>query len=105
MSPPKRTNWGIVVSKGEGSGGQAHLVEERFDAGMDAKLETLKRRWYSQKPPQYPDMQFSVMAPLELVFLGRYREGFVLRLNDDPAQVAFLTNEMAAELARRLAPG
>lgn len=69
---------------------------------MEAKLEALKEKWRASNPPKYPDQEFSVMAPEELVYVGRYPEEVVLRLNDDEGQITFLTNEMAAELGRKL---
>lgn len=71
---------------------------------MEAKLEALKEKWFAKEPEIFPDEEFSVMLPSgEAVYLGRYPEGFVLRLNDQAEQVTFLTAEMAAELAGKLA--
>lgn len=71
---------------------------------MEARLETLRVKWYAKDPEIYPDEEFSVMLHSgELVYVGRYPEGVVLRLNDKEAQVTFLTTEMAAELSLKLA--
>jgi hypothetical protein len=99
MSRLRKVNWGIVLTKGED---EAHLVQERFEAGMEERLKVLKDKWYSTGPGNYPDLHVSIMAPDELVFVGRYPEGIVLRLNDDKDQITFLTNEMAAVLAKKL---
>ena len=92
-----RANWGIVHTvNGESN------FEAKWESGMDEKLEELKRKWYSDEPPIYPIEELSVMAPEDVLYVAHYEEGIVLRLNDDPRQVTFLTNEMAAELAEKL---
>lgn len=66
---------------------------------MEEKMEALKKKWESS----HPDEEWSVMLEKgELVYVGRYAEGVVLRLNDKEDQITFLTAEMAAELGRKL---
>jgi hypothetical protein len=93
---PKPCDWATVFTRGTSK------VEKHLEVGMEEKLEILKHKWFSKNPPQCPDEEFSVMAPDELVYIGRYSEGVVLRLNDKEDQITFLTQEMAEELARKL---
>ncbi len=73
------------------------------ETDVEGRLRTLKEKWFSNDPPQYPDEEFSVMCHgTELVYFGRYPEGVVLRLNDKEDHVSFLTEGMATDLARRL---
>lgn len=96
---PKPANWGVVLTSNK----ESHF-EKRLENGMEAKLETLKKKWFSKEPEIHPDDEFSVMLHSgELVYVGRYPEGVVLRLNDKEDQVTFLTAEMAAELGAKLA--
>lgn len=96
---PEPSNWGVVLTKGNSR------FEKRLEVGMEEKLETLRQKWFAKDPEIYPDEEFSVVLHSgELVYVGRYPEGIVLRLNDKEDQVTFLTAEMAVELGLKLAP-
>jgi len=94
---PRKWNWALVQT----IGGKAK-AEKKWEPDVDEKLEELKRKWYADEPPIYPIEELSVMAPEDVLYVAHYEEGIVLRLNDDPKQVTFLTNEMADELARKM---
>lgn len=94
---PQSCNWGIVESKDGKSS-----FHKRWEALVNEKLEILKKKWYSQDPPEYPTEELSVMAPDDVLYVGYYAEGVVLKLNDKEDQVTFLTHEMATELGRKL---
>jgi len=92
-----QANWGIVISK---QGTDSHF-ETHLEAAMDEHLSTLKDRWESDEEPSE---ELSIMAAGagETIYIGRYPEGVVVRLNDRNNQITFLTNEQAAELGNRL---
>ena len=94
---PLQCNWAIVRTLDGKS-----KAEKKWEPGMDEKLSELKRKWYSDESPVYPMQELSVMAPEDVLYIAHYEEGIVLRLNDDPEQVTFLTHEMADELARKI---
>jgi hypothetical protein len=94
---PVRWNWAMVRTLGGKS-----KSEKRWESEMDEKLAELKRKWYSDEPPIYPIEELSVMVPDDVLYIAHYEEGIVLRLNDDPGQVTFLTNDMANELAQKI---
>lgn len=95
---PEPATWAVVLTRN----GKSNF-EKRLDIGMETNLETLRRKWFSKELEIYPDEESSVMLHSgEQVYVGRYPEGVVLRLNDKEDQVTFLTREMAAELGLRL---
>jgi hypothetical protein len=94
MQPSKRqpsiANWGIAATDETGSK-TARFVEP----GMEEKLEMLRKNWASRTP----DKEFSLtLGTGTLVYVGRYPQGVVLKLNDNADQVTYITNEMAAKL-------
>lgn len=91
---PQTPNWGIAITRLGNS-----RYETRTERGMEEKLEALRKKWGSARP----DEEWSVMLEKgELVYMGRFAEGVVLRLNDKEDHITFLTPEMAAELGRKL---
>lgn len=93
-------NWAVAMTKA----GFKTEIEKRMEEEMDHKLEILKKKWATSEP----DDECSIMVgggKVEAVYMGRYAEGIVLRLNDDEKQITFLTSDMAAVLGKRLLTG
>ena len=66
---------------------------------MDSRLEVLKNKWEGRDP----DTQVSVINHEgDLVFMGRYYEGVVIRLYGPDGPVTFLTTEMAKQFGECL---
>lgn len=87
---PLPSNWGIVLTDENGS-----YPEKFVEPGMEEKLLALKKNWASRTP----DKEFSLtLGSGTLVYVGRYPQGIVLKLNDNPEQVTYLTNAMAVQL-------
>lgn len=90
----KPGNWGIAITK-EGKS----LAAARYEEGAKERLEALKRKWGTQTPA----IEYSIMIKTgELVYVGRYEEGVVLRVSGNEEHVTFLTTDMAAELGQAL---
>lgn len=95
---PLPSNWATAITK---AGNESHIVTHT-EIGMNEKLEVLKKKWESSEP----DDEFSIMVGnSEHVYVGRYAEGIVLRVNDKDDQATFLTTEMAADLGQKLVRG
>lgn len=96
MSPELQTEaWAEVVSKP----GKPSSVERHDDPALSIKLGELSKKWQSREP----NSEFSIMTSKgELVYMGRYEEGIVLRLSEDPHQIIILTTEMAERLGKKL---
>ena len=69
---------------------------------MKEKIKILKDKWKTNTP----DDELSLLiGKKEAVYVGRFSEGIVLRLNDNDDQVTFLTGDMARMLGERLLSG
>ena len=97
MPHPEDPNWATVTTRG----GTAPCVVEHIEPDLDSKLDTLRKRWADETPEE----ELSIVIGKELVYVGLHSEGVVLRLNDDPEQLTFLTRAMASELAKMLSQG
>lgn len=69
---------------------------------MKEKIKILKEKWKKDRPN---DELSILIGKNEAVYVGRFTEGIVLRLNDDEDQVTFLTGDMAQVLGERLLSG
>jgi broad specificity phosphatase PhoE len=88
-------NWSIVVTHID----QEALDQPHSDQKMDSRLEVLKQKWANRNP----DVAVSVVNhDGDLVCMGRYFEGVVIRINGNDDQVTFLTNDMAKQLGQWL---
>lgn len=96
MSPQVQSEaWAEIMSKP----GKASEVERHEDPALSVKLEGISKSWETRDPKA----EWSVMtAKGELVYVGRYEEGVVLRLNDNSRQIVYLTNDMANQLGKLL---
>lgn len=87
--------WACVNSKT----GKPSQVETQEDASLSATLTEIEKKWTFKQP----DTECSIMtAKGEIVYVGRYGEGIVLRLKEDAHQKVFLTKAMAEKLAQKL---
>lgn len=87
--------WATVQSKG----GRPSAVERHEDKELSATLGEISKKWDFRQP----DSEFSIMtAKGEIVYVGQYEEGVVLRFKEDKNQRVFLTKDMAAKLGKRL---
>jgi len=91
---PTPCDWGVVVTDETGS-----RVNRFVEPGMEEKLEILKKNWASRTPDSEESI---VLSSGTVVYVGRYPQGVVLKLNDDPEHIAYLTTEMAQKLGSAL---
>jgi hypothetical protein len=91
---PIPCDWGVVITDETGS-----RVNRFVEPGMEEKIEALKKNWESRTPDSEESI---VISAGTLVYVGRYPQGVVLKLNDDPEHVTFLTTEMAVKLSQVL---
>jgi len=96
---PKKNNWALVSSRDH----SPSQVEEHCDGEMESKIGVIKRMWESKQPDDYPREEYSIVnGEGDQIYIGRYTEGIVVRLNDSPQQVTFLTTAMVDELLKKL---
>jgi hypothetical protein len=96
MGPKVMTEaWACVNSRT----GKPSDVETQQDPSLSTTLTEIGKKWTFKQP----DAEASIMtAKGEIVYIGRYAEGVVLRLREDSHQTVFLTKAMAEKLAQKL---
>lgn len=89
------SNWSMLLTE---AGGDPTDVPQ-LDEEMDGRLETLRKKWEARNP----DTTVSVVNhDGDLICMGRYYEGVVIRLHGPDGPVTFLTNEMAKQFGEWL---
>ena len=95
MLKPSQSNWATVKTAGSSPPvDEAHLEPE-----MEPRLKVLKARWAFEPPDEELSI---VVADGELVYVARYAEGIVLRVNDKRKHITFLTHAMAAAVGEAM---
>ena len=92
MSP---LDWAIVKTE---AGSEPRAIE-RVDKDQLERLRILRSKWENRNP----DYNVSIVNTYgDLIYMGRFNEGVVIRLNGPDGPVTYLTTEMASEFAREL---
>ncbi len=92
----QKNNWSLVVSEA------ADLEIQDFanaDPRLNRRLDHLKKKWDAREPDSAASVVTKEGTP---IYMGRYHEGVVIRLNGNEDHVTYLTTEMAHRFARML---
>ncbi len=88
-------NWSMLVSEA----GEEPNETQQLEKLMEARLATLEKKWEDR----HPDLEVSVVnREGDRIYMGRYYEGVVIRLNGPDGPVTFLTTEMAKQFGEWL---
>ncbi len=92
----QKNNWALVVSE---VGDLETLDYANADPRLKRRLEVLSKKWESR----WPDSEASIVTKEgSHIYMGRYYEGVVIRVNGNEDQVTYLTTEMAHRFAKLL---
>ncbi len=92
----QKNNWSLVVSE---AADLETLDYANADPRLKRRLDVLAKKWESRRP----DSEASIVTNERIhIYMGRYYEGVVIRVNGNEDDVTYLTTEMAHRFARML---
>ncbi len=90
-----KNNWAMVVTQA----GDEPEEFPRADPQLGSRLEVLAQKWKNRNP----DTEVSVVTRGgDRIYMGRFYEGVVIRLNGNEDECVFLTTEMARQFGEWL---
>lgn len=87
--------WATIQSRT----GKPSAAKKYEDPNLFVTLDKVSKKWDHDQPAS----EFSILTSKgEVVYIGLYPEGVVLRLKDESSKAVFLTREMAKILGEKL---
>lgn len=91
-----KPNWSLLVTKAGTPPKEQAVFEEKE---MESRIHTIQKKWENRNP----DSEVSVVnREGDLIYMGRYFEGVVIRVNGNNEHTTFLTAEMAKQFGEWL---